>query len=58
MSAQRQLEREEDDICQREADGLITHKQAQDEMRELHRDYRGAAEEAAMEAYNNELQSW
>jgi hypothetical protein len=51
-------EREEEDICRREAGGEISHKQAQDELRELQRDYRGAAEEAAEDAYHRELENW
>jgi hypothetical protein len=51
-------EREEEDICRRENEGIITHKEAQTELRELQRDYRGAAEEAAENAYREELERW
>ena len=51
-------EREENDICRREADGEISHKQAEYELRELRRDYRGAAEEAAEDAYRREMENW
>jgi hypothetical protein len=51
-------EREEEDICRREAEGEITHKQAQEELSQLRRDYRGAAEEAAEDAYRREMDNW
>jgi hypothetical protein len=56
MSLQSQMEREKDDIDRREAEGVITRKQADQERRELHRDYRGAAEEAAEQTYHDELE--
>ena len=58
MSAQSQFEREENDICQREADGLISRQEANAELRELQRDYAGAAQEAAQEAAARELELW
>lgn len=51
-------EREENDIDQREADGFITREQARKERADLQRDYRGQAEEAAMAAYNEEMNRW
>ena len=51
-------EREEDDIDQREAEGVITRKEADQERRELRRDFRGAAEEAAENAYREVLERW
>lgn len=51
-------EREEEDICRRENEGIITHKEAQAELRDLRRDYQGQAEESAQRAYNEELERW
>ena len=58
MSAQSQFDREMDDIDRREADGVINRSEASAERRELERDYRGAAEEAAEDAYRDELERW
>ncbi len=38
--------------------GHITEKELNDQLRELQRDYREAAEEAAEQAYRNELENW
>jgi hypothetical protein len=51
-------EREEEDIIRRENEGLITHKEAQKELRELRRDYLGQAQESAQRAYDEELERW
>jgi hypothetical protein len=58
MSIESQFEREENHIWEREARGEITREQAWKEQRELDRDYRGAAEEAARQAYEDELARW
>ena len=54
----RQMEREEDQLDRDLAEGRISQKEYNREMRELHRDYAGAAEEAASEAYRTELERW
>ena len=46
MGPNEQFEREEEDIWDREARGEITAEQARIELRDLQRDYMGAAEEA------------
>ena len=53
-----QFDRKEQDICDRESQGIISRKEAAEEMRELYRDYREAAHEAAREAYERELDRW
>ena len=58
MSMQSQFDREMDDIDRREEDGQITRAEANAERRELERDYLGAAEEAAEDAYRDELERW
>lgn len=58
MSAQSQFEREEDDIQKRYAAGEITNAQMWEEMKELQRDYRAAAEEAIHEAGERERDNW
>lgn len=58
MPYQSALEREEEDIDRREADGQISRQEAQEERQQLHRDYRGQAEEAAENAYRDELERW
>lgn len=54
----RQIEREEEDIERRYAEGLLTAKEYQEKMRDLYRDYRAQAEEAAEQAYRDELERW
>lgn len=54
----RQLEREEDAIFQDFEDGEISAEQREKELRELYLDYRVAAEEAARDAYERELDRW
>jgi len=54
----KQLEREIAAIEQDSADGLLTNEAGQRMIRELLRDYRDAAEDAAMEAYKQELDQW
>jgi hypothetical protein len=53
-----QFDREEEALDRAYQNGDITLKQYQDEMRELQRDYRGAAQEAAERAYEDELDRW
>lgn len=58
----KQLELEEDDLYRQFEEGWISQKELNRLIRELHRDYaedaRGRAEEAAQEAYLNELERW
>lgn len=58
MPNQTQYDREEDQLDRDLAAGLITPAQHREQMRELQRDYRGAAEEAAQNAYERELGNW
>jgi hypothetical protein len=58
MSAHRQLELEEDYLDEQYAAGTITSAEYAKELRELQRDYRAAAEEAAQDAYETELRYW
>ncbi len=52
------LEREEESLEQLLEDGKITQQEYNNELEELYRDYRYAAEDAAQEAYNNEIERW
>ena len=52
------LEKEEDYLEEALANGEITLKEFNYEMRELQRDYQIAAESAAQEAYDNEMGRW
>lgn len=54
----RQMEREEEDICERHSSGEIDLAQYNREMKELQRDYREMAENSAQEAYNDEMGRW
>ena len=58
MSVQTQLEREENNLEQMLANGEITKAEFNSELMELHRSYRGAAEEAALDAYEAEMANW
>jgi hypothetical protein len=58
MSRESQLDQEIDEIDQRLEDGRISREEADAEQREVRRDYRGAAEEAAQNAYDSELERW
>ena len=58
MINESQYDREERDIIRRHSEGLITGKQADEELRELQRDYRDAAHEAAQRAYDREIEGW
>lgn len=53
-----QYDREEQAIYDAYERGDITAKQMREELRELQRDWQGAAEEAAWDAYNAELDYW
>lgn len=53
-----QWAREEDDIAERLASGLITRQQYETEMRELRAAYRESAEDAARDAYDREMENW
>lgn len=54
----RQFEREETAIQERYERGEITNAEMWEEQRQLQRDYRDAAEEAAREAYEREMDNW
>jgi len=53
-----QFEREEDAIMEQINNGELTQKEGQRQLNELYRDYRGAAEEAAQHAYDDEMSRW
>ena len=53
-----QIEREEDQLERDLADGMITAQEFNKQMRDLQREYRYAAEEAAQIAYDNEMENW
>lgn len=53
-----QYEREENAIIERYDRGEITNPEMWKEIRELQRDYRSAAEQSALEAYERELERW
>ena len=53
-----QFEREEDAIEQAHSEGRISLKERNEQLRELQRDYRAAAEESAQSAYDDEMQRW
>ena len=52
------FEREEQDLQERFANGEITTKEHNYELRELQRDYMAQAEESAQEAYDREMDKW
>ena len=54
----RQIEREEQDIEAAVERGEMTRAEANRCIRDLHRDYREAAQEAARDAYDRELGNW
>lgn len=58
MNIERQYEREERDIDERLNRGEISNDEYWKELRDLQRDYRSAAEEAAQDAYDLELSRW
>jgi predicted RNA-binding protein associated with RNAse of E/G family len=53
-----QFEREEDQLVEDLNSGRITRDEFNRAMRELIRDTRAAAEEAAQQAYDNEMERW
>lgn len=53
-----QMEREEESLYDDFNSGLITQKELNAALRELQRDYQGAAEEAADQAYRDEMDRW
>jgi predicted nucleic acid-binding Zn-ribbon protein len=53
-----QLEREEEALEDAYNNGEITVKEYNKQVQELQRDYRAAAQEAAQEAYENEMGRW
>ena len=58
MAYETQLEREERYIEEAYEHGEITTKERDRELRELSIDFRSAAEEAAQEAYDREMERW
>lgn len=58
MSYQSQYEREEEALYDQYERGEITQKELQKELRELAYDYRAAAENSALDAYEAELDRW
>lgn len=58
MSIQSQLEREEEALEEAYARGEISSTELREQMRELQRDYRSAAQESAMDAYDAEMDRW
>ena len=58
MSIESQYEREENYILECEESGEISHAEAAKQLRDLQRDYRAAAEDAAQGAYEQELERW
>lgn len=53
-----QYEREEDRLDRDLREGLITREEFRQQLRELQREQRGAAEEAAERAYNDAMGRW
>ena len=58
MTMESQYEREENAIIASEQRGEISHEEGMKQIRELWRDYREAAQEAASEAYFREMENW
>ena len=54
----KQFEREEQQLEDNLAAGLISHAEFSREMRALQRDYAEAAREAASDAYDREMGNW
>lgn len=52
------FEREEQYLEEQLESGAMTIKEYNKEMRELQRDYRAQAEEAAQRAYDDEMERW
>lgn len=58
MSLESQFEREEAILDEQLAAGQISPSEHRSAMRELQRDYRAAAREAAEDAYDREINRW
>lgn len=58
MGPQNQFDREEAAIIDEMNSGAISQEEGRRALRDLQRDYRDSAEEAAREAYERELGSW
>ena len=58
MTIERQMEREEDILCEQLNRGEITLEEFNKEMRDMQREYRAMAEEAAQQAYDDEMGRW
>lgn len=58
MSFESQLEREENHLVEQFNSGQISQEEYNKQMRELQRDYRAAAQEAAQDAYDREMERW
>ena len=56
--AQRAMDREEESLYRQLERGEITNEEYSRELRELQRDYREAAREAAENAYRDEAERW
>ena len=54
----KQLLTEEEYIEDQFIEGVITKEEFERQIRELNRDYQGAAEEAARDAYEEEINNW
>ncbi len=52
------IEREEKQLEKELNEGTITHKEYNQQMRDIQRDYAAQAHEAAREAYERELERW
>lgn len=58
MNIESQFEREEDQLHQDYADGLIDLKELNQSINRLNREYRECAREAAEDAYDREMGNW
>jgi hypothetical protein len=58
MSIDKQFEREEEFLIEELNAGRMTRAEFDKQMRELARDYRQAAQEAAQDAYDEEMGNW
>lgn len=58
MGPQEQLEKEEQHLEKLYGDGLISKKEYDQQLKDLHRDYRAEAEDSAWEARQRELDNW
>ena len=58
MSYRTQLDKEEDYLCDQLNRGEITVSEYNRQVRELHREWQAAAEEAAQDAHDREMDRW